>query len=76
MASLFISELTLLNIYIIKAEHVFPICVRKSYFRGFAQRVGIFFFVWTILKNIELQDEFQQLQKVNTRPQQSKNYAL
>lgn len=54
MDSLFISELTHLNVYIIKAEHVFSIYERKSYFRVFAHRVGIFFSVWTILKNKEV----------------------
>lgn len=41
MDSLFISELTLLSIYIIIAEHMFSID-RESYFRLFTQRVGRF----------------------------------
>lgn len=41
MDSLFISELTLLSIYIISAEHMFSID-RESYFRPFTQRVGKF----------------------------------
>lgn len=69
MDSLFISELTLLSIYIINAEHMFSIYERESYFRVFTQRVGIFFSVWTIVKNIELQSQFRQL-KVNARPEQ------
>lgn len=57
MDSLFISELTLLSIYIISAEHMFSI-ERESYFRLFTQRVGRVFSVWTIVKNIELQNKF------------------
>lgn len=53
MDSLFISELTHLSIYIMKAEHMFSIYERKSYFSVFAHWVGIFFSILTILKHIK-----------------------
>lgn len=70
MDSLFISELTLLSICIISAEHMFSIYERASYFRVFIQRVGIFSSVWTIVKTIELQNQFCRLkgQRKTTTP--------
>lgn len=43
MDSLFISELTLFNIYIINAEHMFSISERKSYFGAFCSEGGDIF---------------------------------
>lgn len=58
MDSLFISELTLSNIYIIKDEHMFSIYERKSYFRGFYEGRGYLSLWEPILKNIELHNHF------------------
>lgn len=69
MDSLFISELTLLSIYIINAEHMFSID-RESYFGLFTQRVGEFSLYELLWRIQNYRTSFRQ-PKVSTRPNAS-----
>lgn len=75
MDSLFISELTHLNIYIIKAEHMFSIYERKSYFLSFfSEGVDIFLHRNHSGKD-RITEPFHQL-KANIRPEHLREFSL
>lgn len=68
MDSLFISELTLLNIYIIKPSTCFQFMKERVILKVLLRGWGYFSLCEPILKNILLQNQLHQL-KVNTRPE-------